>query len=382
MWNTRLYNIFCLLVLTYFFPFRYDLRNCFKSSKISEENGHFYPEIIIKEEPHNTIIIQNTTASKTTVKKRTRTKKSVLKNEINICVICNKSIKGRPNITKHYLMHRDQKIKKNKAEMSRTEDNGFLRCPTCTQEFKEQPELEKHQSNYHKERPYMCVICHKCFVRPQHFITHMRSHKTTNEKMKCPECDFTTTFTLAYSQHLKSHPRIENPFTCQECGESFTINKDLNAHKRSQHPKRIKKPFFECEICQKQYTRKSRLKTHKKSHTGENIRSKCLCDICGKSISVDNLKMHKRIHSGYKPYACTYCEKSFTTSIILRDHLRVHSGEKPFACEHCGKCFSQRTPLTIHLRLHSGERPFSCHICHKGFVSKGSLGIHLKNGKH
>lgn len=314
-------------------------------------------------------------------KKRKRTSVKELQNETRICVFCNKKIKGRNEIVQHYVTHAKKKIKQNREEVAKNEHIGFHRCQTCLQEFVERDDFEEHQKNYHKSYPYLCGICNKCVKRPQQYLEHMNSHQ--NGPIKCPDCDFTTSFTLALKIHRKCHPNFEDPFMCKECGATFSVLKEMNAHKREKHPKDPStKPEYECTICQKIYYRIKRLKTHMKTHSGDTNKS-CICDTCGKIISCKkNLELHKRIHTGYKPYSCSYCEKQFTSGTTLRDHVRVHSGEKPFACEHCGKCFSQRTPLTIHLRLHTGERPYVCPICSKGFVSKGSMDLHMKNGKH
>ncbi len=40
-------------------------------------------------------------------------------------------------------------------------------------------------------------------------------------------------------------------------------------------------------------------------------------------------------HKGIFPYVCDVCGKGTCTSSELRAHKRVHTGEKPYKCEHC-----------------------------------------------
>jgi len=61
----------------------------------------------------------------------------------------------------------------------------------------------------------------------------------------------------------------------------------------------------------------------------------------------------------------------FYTRQCLAVHRRSHSGEKPFECTVCSKRFTTPGKLVVHSRIHSGEKPHKCHVCEKAFSKAG-----------
>ncbi|XP_064296201.1 zinc finger protein 574 [Phalacrocorax carbo] len=318
------------------------------------------------------------------------------------CPTCGKMFKKKSHVRNHLLTH--------------TGERPF-HCKECGKSFNSQANLLRHRLTHTGERPYECEVCHKRFTQSstlrQHLFVHSRRYP-----YKCQECGvrFHRPYRLLMHRY---HHTGEYPYKCQQCGRSFLLRRLLEVHQLShagrqphicagcgaafvtslqlrEHKCGKISRRFECPTCGKKVGSAARLRAHERVHGAPGDppaaaaappapprRPACPksfeCGECKKLFSTEtSLQVHRRIHTGERPYPCPDCGKAFRQSTHLKDHRRLHTGEKPFKCEECGKAFAIAVRLAEHRRIHTGERPYRCEACGKAYRSFSNLWKHRK----
>lgn len=285
-------------------------------------------------------------------------------------------------------------------------------CRLCNMEFPSFKDVDEHLK-IHEETKFICSPCGQFFNTGFDYSLHLYEHDST-KGYPCPICNYTTPKQSGINPHINMVHLFRFDFICRQCGmrfgnksnlleheeihadssakfvcvvcsKTFSENDTLTIHQFHYHKVTVKPEHTKlCNICGKSYPTRSSLKLHLTNcHTEEGAvdrtDTKKACSVCGKYFT--QVKTHMKTHANYKPYKCSYCEKSFLRKSGLIKHKIIHSAERPYDCKICEKRFNLKSTLDSHMRIHTGEKPFKCHLCNRAFVIKSRLNYHLKSCK-
>lgn len=151
---------------------------------------------------------------------------------------------------------------------------------------------------------------------------------------------------------------LYSPLTCELCSETFTLpaewvrhiqtHTDMLPAKRQRRGKSSDEdsgtfPPLHCDMCQKFFPTPAEWVRHiQSSHTEFELR------VSNKTCPVRPVRVNRQLGSSHK--ICTICNKKFPSHASMLIHKRTHTGEKPYMCEHCLKGFNVKSNLLRHLR--------------------------------
>ncbi len=164
----------------------------------------------------------------------------------------------------------------------------------------------------------------------------------------------------AYARHVQLHDH-----NCKICGEHFPNGTQRKFHERSHKLHSVKCPHEQCHYVG---SSQQAVDTHCK-----HAHSTIVCDLCGKVLVAQNLKLHMAANHAPKTFEfiCPICGKGYSTKNILDKHLKRHNNpdslinkwmtepsEFKYECkehDNCKKYFKSEKRLKEHLKKYGGK---------------------------
>ena len=251
-------------------------------------------------------------------------------------------------------------------------------CCLCLSQFRHNPTLVNHFVQAHKIKTnYNTLKLLKVVLTPLTKENHPLAVASVNHRYYCPCCQQVFKHCSELENDIRTHLEMVGEsgkacdpqrelFECHECGELFKSMKYLDEHCNMIHFHR-----YVCKHCARHFPSTTHLSSHLKIHSDEK---NWTCETCGRKFRhASSLRSHRLIHSDVLKYMCSHCGKKFRFSQGLRYHMNAYHNQdfmNRFTCEQCDYSTGQRSALVIHRRKHTGERPYKCNVCNKAFMQK------------